>query len=104
MLEESGKNEIYFGVQKNINSINGGEHIAKMVIIPKPNFLVTSYKDMDIGTDTKNTKGFPILVIDADGKVISSRSTEQYPVGMVNNNTKLIASEIAKITKQSPKY
>ncbi len=102
-VKEFSKNKIYLGAQKDINSINGGSNIAKMVIIPKPNFLVTSYEDMNIGKDTKNPKGFPILVIDADGKVVSSRSTEQYPVGAVNESTKLIASEIAKVNKQNPK-
>ena len=101
-VEISGKKEAYVGIQKNINSITGGSDIAKMVIIPEPNFLAKSYEKMNIGTNTKNPEGFPILVIDADGNVISSRSTEQYPVGMVNENTKLIASEIAKVTKQDP--
>ena len=79
--EINGEKSKYTVLKKNINSVSFGDNIAKMVIIPKPNFLVTSFKDMDIGKDTKNPKGFPIFVIDADGKIISSRSTEQYPLG-----------------------
>ena len=101
--EVNGKKLKYIMLHKNINSILSGDTYAKMAIVLNNNFLVTLFKDMNIGSDTKNPEGFPILVIDANGKVISSRSTQQYPLGMTNENTKLIASEIAKVTEQNPK-
>ena len=103
IVDVNGKKVKYTVLQKNINSSIHNENIAKMVIVPKLNFLTASYNSMNIGKDPENPEGFPILVIDSDGKVISSRNTEQYPLGEVNDNTKLIASEIAKVTELNPK-
>lgn len=91
----------YILMQKNIRPLWGGETGAKMILVPKPNFLVNSFENMNIGKDSDNQKGFPILVIDADGKVVSSRTTENYPLGEANDGSKMIASEIAKQDKDT---
>lgn len=89
----------YFGVQRNINYTLNGKIIGKMVIIPKPNFLSTSFADLDIGEDKATKTEFPIFVTDTNGKIISSRNAEQYPLGDGNDVTKQVGGNLGKILK-----
>lgn len=81
-----------FGMQKNINDV--GDVIAKMVLIPQENFFLNAFKNLDIGKDPDSEKAFPIFVVDSDGKIISSRDTEEYQIGKSNDVSKAIASAI----------
>lgn len=92
---ESKKNK-YFALQKDITDMKSENVISKMVLIPNLNFLVELFQNMNIGKDSNNTKGFPIIVINKDGKIISSRTTDSYAVGAANAASKLIADEIIK--------
>jgi len=100
--ENNGK-EILFGMQKNINSIIYGEVVAKMVLIPEPNYFVTAFEKLDIGKDPQTEKAFPIFVIDNNGKIISSRVVEEYPLGKSTDVSKIIASNIIEDMKENPK-
>lgn len=102
-IDASSKIIKQFGIQKSISSISSGTTIAKMVLIPKENFLATSYKAMDIGKDTKTEKAFPIIIIDSQGNIISSKDIEKYPLGTINDDSAMIAAEISKITEGNPK-
>jgi methyl-accepting chemotaxis protein len=95
-IETDSKKEKYFALQKNITEIKSGKIISKMVLIPELNFLVELFRNMNIGKDSKNINGFPIIVIDKRGKIISSRTTDNYPTGEANSASKAIANEIIK--------
>jgi len=89
----------FLGLQKQINYTLTGKLIGKMIIIPKTNFLSTAFQDLDIGKDSKEVP-FPIFVIDSKGKIISSRDTEEYPLGQGNDVTKVIGSNLEKLLNQ----
>ncbi len=95
-LNISNKNQVKLGIAKNVNLRTSGHVVAKMVIIPKDNFLVSAFEKLDIGADSENKKGFPIVVVDGNGKLLASRSTDIYPVGTSNDASKLIAEGIIK--------
>ncbi|WP_242855915.1 methyl-accepting chemotaxis protein [Ruminiclostridium josui] len=86
---------IYMGFVGSVKSTTFGKEIAKVILIPKPNFLVSSYKDMDTGKDDKG-KNFPILIVDSNGKIISSRAEDKYPVNNANDDSKKLAAGITK--------
>jgi methyl-accepting chemotaxis protein len=94
-VTESGKAVKYLGIARNINSTTTSRNIAKMVLIPEPNYLVKSFESMDTGTDS-NKKPFPILIVDSKGQIIASRVLDKYAVGTSNENSKLLGSTIAK--------
>ncbi len=95
-------NGSYTGVISNVKSTTFGKEIAKIVLIPKVNFLADSYKDMDTGKDDKG-KGFPILIVDSNGKIISSRVEDKYPVNKSNDDSKKLATNISKSIKGDEK-
>ena len=98
------KNEVSCHViMKNINSISTGSVIAKMVLIPKENFLASSFANLDIGKDSKTDKQFPIFVIDSKGNIIASRDTEAYPLGKSTDASKVVANDIMKYIQENPK-
>jgi len=101
--QQLNKKLAYFGMQKNIKSIAMGKVIAKVVIIPKPNFLAFSFDKLDIGKDSKTNEAFPIIIIDSNGKIISTRNPGSYELGSTNDNSKLIASDIKKAIANVPK-
>lgn len=88
----------FFGLQRNITLLSTSKVIGKMFLIPKDNFLASSFNSLDIGKDDKTNEIFPIFVIDSTGKIISSRDIKNYAIFSTNDNTKLIASEIQKVT------
>lgn len=102
-VQISGKDEKIFGMQKNINSLATGEVIAKLVLIPKTNYLVSAFEKLDIGKDSKSDTAFPIFIVDTEGKILSSRDLGRYAVGSTNDNTKLIAGEIKKVQDKDKK-
>lgn len=91
-----GKEQKLLGVRKDINSLTSGSTAAKMIVIPKANFLSTSFTNLDIGKDEKTGKAFPIFIIDSKGTIISSRDLEDYPLSSNNEPTKAIAAEVSK--------
>ncbi|ACL77516.1 methyl-accepting chemotaxis protein [Ruminiclostridium cellulolyticum] len=99
-VNDGTKAETYTGIISNIKSLTLGKDLAKMVIIPKINFLADSYKDMNTGKDD-NGKGFPILIVDSKGKIISSRLEDKYPVNKSNDDSKKLAENIAKSVKDN---
>ena len=99
IAENGGKSVNYFGPIKNMNSILSGKTIAKMILIPKPNFLADNFDGMDIGKDSDNSKGFPILIVDSQGKIIASRQEDKYPVYTVNENSKIIGKKLSDLSK-----
>ncbi|HEX2925983.1 MAG TPA: methyl-accepting chemotaxis protein [Ruminiclostridium sp.] len=96
------KSAKYIGIVSNINSTVTNKNIAKMVLIPKANFLADSFKDMDTGKDAKGNV-FPILVVDKQGKILSSRLESKYPVDTANEGSKLLAKEISQRVSDSNK-
>ncbi len=102
-LKQHDKEVSYFTIQKDINGISTGSVIAKMVLIPKKNFLASSFKNLDIGKDSKTDKAFPIFVIDSKGKILASRDTETYPLGKSIDASKIVANGIVKSIKENPK-
>lgn len=102
-IETGSKTEKRLGMMKNIKGLLSGGTIAKMVLIPKTTFLDSSYDKMDIGTDESTQKAFPIIILDNDGTVVSSRNVEEYPIGQTNEITKKLASEISKYTAKTTK-
>ncbi len=95
-VEKSGKKGVSLGMIKDINSITSGENVARMIIVPKDNFLANAFSGLDIGTDSKTDKGFPIFVVDSKGSIVSSRDTEAYPLRQSNEAAKLVSASIAK--------
>jgi len=93
----------YYGMQKNINSMLNRNLTAKMVVIPKNNFLASAFSELDIGEDPKTKQDFPILVLDSVGRIIASRNAETYPVGKSTDVSKRIASDIMNHIKENPK-
>lgn len=102
-VESNNSKQKLYGMYKNINSLLSGSTIAKMILVPKTNFLSASYEKMDIGKDPQTGELFPIMVIDTEGNIISSRNTTAYPVSASNDTSKMIASEINKIVEENPK-
>ncbi len=92
----SGKEKIALGARKNINSLASGGVVAKMVIIPKDNFLSSSFNNLNIGKDEKTGKDFPILVVTSTGKILSSRDESTFPLGETNDASKSIGESIKK--------
>ena len=101
-VNDNSKVTTYMGIVGSIKSTAFGKEIAKMVVIPKINFLANSYKDMDTGKDDKG-KGFPILIVDSKGKIISSRMEDKYPVNNSNDDSKKLATNITKAIKGDTK-
>ncbi|MDF2987228.1 MAG: methyl-accepting chemotaxis protein [Eubacterium sp.] len=99
-ITRSGKEDTLYGIQKNVNSMASGDVAAKMVLIPKANFLAKAFNNLDIGKDEKTQKPFPIFVIDSKGNIISSRDTELYPLRQAPDTAKLISSEISTDMKK----
>lgn len=92
----SGKEKIALGARKNINSLASGGVVAKMVVIPKDNFLSSSFNNLNIGKDEKTGKDFPILVVTSTGKILSSRDESTFPLGEINDASKSIGESIKK--------
>lgn len=91
----------YYGIQQNIASVTDKQKVmAKMVLIPKNNYLANAFEKLDIGIDPKNEKAFPIFVVDNDGRIIASRSVEEYPIGKATEVSALIAKNILKYNKK----
>ncbi len=84
-----------FGMQKNVNSLTSGGTIAKMVLIPKTNFLATAFEKLNIGVDPKTEKAFPIIIIDNNGNILASRDNEQFPLLKSNEVSKFLASHVS---------
>lgn len=99
-VTRTGKEDILYGIQKNINSMASGDIAAKMVLIPKANFLAKAFNNLDLGKDEDTGKPFPIFVIDSKGNIISSRDTELYPLRKATDITKNISSEISSDMKK----
>jgi methyl-accepting chemotaxis protein len=93
-IKQNNKKSKYLVLQSDISSLYGGIS-GKIAIITKPNFLVNSFRNINIGRDSDYENGFPILVIDDKGKVISSRDTKKYPIQEINDNAKQIADRIS---------
>lgn len=92
----------YYGITQNIKGVNSGGIIAKMVLIPKPNYLASGFADLDIGKDSDTDEVFPILVIDNEGRILATRNSESYALDTTNDNSKLIAGEISKQVAEKP--
>lgn len=91
----------YYGIQQNIASITDKQNVlAKMVLIPKNNYLAGAFEKLDIGKDPKTEKAFPIFVADNNGRIIASRSLEEYPTGKATEVSTLIADNIMKNIKE----
>ncbi len=99
-VTRTGKEDILYGIQKNVNSMASGDIAAKMVLIPKANFLAKAFNNLDLGKDEDTGKPFPIFVIDSKGNIISSRDTELYPLRKATDITKNISSEISSDMKK----
>lgn len=69
------KDERALALYRNINSINSGITLAKMVMIPKENYLAEFFKTMNIGS-SQDGKPFPIFILDENGLVLASRDTD----------------------------
>lgn len=91
----AAKKETRFGMQKNVNSLTNGGTVAKMVLLPKTNFLAAAFAKLDIGKDSKSDKSFPITVIDEKGNIIASRDTEQFPLLSSNETSKMLSAKVA---------
>ncbi len=102
-VKNFGKEQQLFGVKRNVNSTASGTVAAKMVIIPKANFLATAFKSLDIGKDEKTGKDFPIYVVDSTGKILAARDLEAYPLGTATDISKNIAAEITKVLDKQVK-
>lgn len=96
------KSEKYIGAIKNLNSTISSKNVAKMVLVPKPNFLADSFKDMDIGKDAKDNV-FPIMVVDSQGKIISSRLPDKFPVDTANEDSKTLGKKLSGLTQGDSK-
>lgn len=91
----------YYGIQQNIASITDKQNVlAKMVLIPKNNYLASAFEKLDIGKDPKTEKAFPIFVADNNGKIIASRTVDEYPTGKATEVSALIAGNIMKNIKK----
>ncbi len=91
----------YYGIQQNIASITDKQNVlAKMVLIPKNNYLASAFEKLDIGKDPKTEKAFPIFVADNNGKIIASRTVDEYPTGKATEVSALIAGNIIKNIKK----
>ncbi len=91
----------YYGIQQNIASITDKQNVlAKMVLIPKNNYLASAFEKLDIGKDPKTEKAFPIFVADNNGRIIASRTVDEYPTGKATEVSALIAGNIMKNIKK----
>lgn len=86
--------ELRFGMQKNVNSLTSGGTIAKMVLVPKTNFLAAAFEKLNIGVDSKTGKAFPVIIIDSSGNILASRDNEQFPLLKSNEISKSLATYV----------
>ncbi|QNU65545.1 methyl-accepting chemotaxis protein [Ruminiclostridium herbifermentans] len=100
---ESNKQKSYYGITQNIKGVNSGGVIAKMVVIPKPNYLASGFEKLDIGKDLASDTVFPIFVVDDEGRILATRNAESYTIDSSNDNSKLITSEIKKAIEDDTK-
>ncbi len=91
---ESSKQVSYYGITQNIKGVTSGGVIAKMVLIPKPNYLASGFEELDIGTDSASDEVFPIFVVDGDGIILATRNAQSYAIDLSNENSKFIANKI----------
>ena len=84
------------GIRKDINSLASGSTAARMVIIPKENFLVPAFETLNIGKDKKSGKAYPIFIVDSKGNIISARDTKDYPLTTSTGDTKIVGEKIYK--------
>ncbi len=99
----NGKPVRYYGALQNIKGINSGGVIAKMVLIPKQNYLSSGFNNLDIGKYSDTDEAFPIFVVNGDGTILASRNEKSYPVDSSNDNSKLINNEIKKVIEDKVK-
>ena len=95
-ITSSGKERTVLGVRKNVNSLASGGVAAKMVVIPKDNFLAVSFNNLNIGQDEKTGNNFPILIVNSTGKILASRDEATFPLGGSNDASKSIGERIKK--------
>ena len=91
---DSSKPLSYYGITQNIKGVNSGGVVAKMVLIPKANYLASGFENLDIGKELESDEVFPIFVIDGEGRVLATRNAESYAIDSLNDNSKFIAGEI----------
>ncbi len=91
---DSSKPLSYYGITQNIKGVNSGGVVAKMVLIPKANYLASGFENLDIGKESESDEVFPIFVIDGEGRVLATRNAESYAIDSLNDNSKFIAGEI----------
>lgn len=81
---------------KNVNSINSGVTLAKIVMIPKENYLAEYFKTMNVGSNWDG-KPFPIFVLDEKGTVLASRDmVGQFQLFNNNEQTTELAKRIVE--------
>ena len=79
---------------RNVNSINSGITLAKMVMIPKENYLAEFFKTMNIGS-SQDGNPFPIFILDENGLVLASRDTDGiFKLYSSTNESKELANKI----------
>lgn len=91
---QSSKLVSYYGITQNIKGVTSGGVIAKMVLIPKTNFLASGFEELDIGKESTQDEGFPIFVVDDEGRILATRNADSYAIDSSNDNSKFIAGEI----------
>lgn len=94
----------FLGIQQNITSIRNSQTVlAKMVLIPKSNYLASAFENLDIGKEPGTEKAFPIFIIDNNGQILASRAMEEYPLGKTTEESTLIANNIIKSIEKNAK-
>lgn len=91
---QSSKQVSYYGITQNIKGVTSGGIIAKMVLIPKTNYLASGFEELDIGKESTSDEAFPIFVVDGEGRILATRNAKSYAIDSLNDNSKFIASKI----------
>jgi len=70
--------DLDLGIVRAVQSIQTGKILAYAVLVPKPEFLNDSFRDLDIGTYSEGNP-FDIVIMDSEGTVVSSRNAVYTP-------------------------
>ena len=94
--------EKMLGISKSIFSSDSGDYLGAITQIPNDTLFLSSYKNLDIGSDKENRR-FDIFIVAKDGTIISSRESN-FPILQSNQISKTIGKKLGELNNESGNF